>query len=139
MATDDETVRAILNRVPDRVGRGFVSQLRRRNAGALGQYGIRMAILALRERSVDRLREGLLASALSGAIDRPDDRDFMLAIAPAHFAATRLGVDPAVEFAAIADRIDDARLADLLRTFGARTDVTPEAFAMPWMLAEDEA
>ncbi len=56
-----------------------------------------------------------------------DDRDLMMALAPHHDCARRLGADvPALfERAAAAG---PASLRDLVEEFGRRTDVSPEAF-----------
>ena len=81
---------------------------------------------ALRERSRETLLAGLRAT-VSGR-DPADDRDFMLALAPFHDCARRLGVD-------VAELFDDAaesasqRVREIVTTFGRRTDITPRAWA----------
>jgi hypothetical protein len=52
----------------------------------------------------------------------------MIVLAVPHVAAGQLGVRPAEVFDAVADRFEAGWLPDLLRVFGARHDVTLEAF-----------
>lgn len=87
-----------------------------------------MVVLAMRERSIDRLRDGLLSMALGAAVDPGDDRDLMVSLALPHTAATNLGLRPAEVFQTTAVRFEEGWLPDLLHVFGARTDVTLAAF-----------
>ena|ERR1700744_2486002 len=83
---------------------------------------------ALRSNSIDALRAGLLKTLTAGQRTwQQDSRDLMVALAPFHDCAARLGADPAKFFADVADNAPPG-LADLVRTFGARTDITPAAF-----------
>ena len=56
-----------------------------------------------------------------------DDRDLMMAIAPHHDCARRLGADVAALFGRAA-AAGPASLRELVKEFGRRTDVSPEAF-----------
>jgi hypothetical protein len=56
-----------------------------------------------------------------------DWRDLLIALAPLHDCARRLGVDPAAVFSAAASE-GPPTLAEHVRQFGARTDVTLAAF-----------
>lgn len=83
---------------------------------------------ALRTRSADLLLDDLVDLLTDGEPDWvKDDRDLMVALAPFHDCARRIGLDPATVFAQAATR-GPATVADVVRTFGARTDITPEAF-----------
>lgn len=97
-----------------------------RERDVIGRYGRRAATLALRERSAARLRSGLLAEVLAGTIAL-DPRDFMIGAALYHHCATRLGVDPAAVFDAVAACAEPSAAA-VVRDFGRRTDVTLAAF-----------
>jgi hypothetical protein len=57
----------------------------------------------------------------------PDDRDVMLALAPYHDCARRLGLDSTAFFEQVANA-GPPRFRDLVRGFGRRHDVTPAAF-----------
>ena len=70
----------------------------RAHAGALGSFAVRMAMLAVRERSVERLRLGLCAAVLSVG-EGEDWRDLIRTFSPLSDAATRLGADGPLEFA----------------------------------------
>ncbi len=89
------------------------------------------ATLALRAGSIDALRSALTAD-LERQWDR-DWRDVLIDITPYHDAASRLGVAPATLFATAAATVPE-RIAEVARTFGARTDVTLGVFG--WSLAE---
>jgi hypothetical protein len=125
---DDAGVRELLAQTPTPVGTAFVSQLVRADSTRLVSYGLRMVVLGMRELSLDRLREGLLAIAVGAAVRTGDDRDLMLVLAVPHVASGQLGVRPAEVFDATADRFEAGWLPELLRVFGARDDVTLEAF-----------
>ncbi len=85
------------------------------------------ATRALRENSGDVLAEGLsrlLDVARGGS---RDERDLMVGLAVFFDCARRLELAPVDVF----DRASEGRpseLADTLRTFAHRTDITPEAF-----------
>ena len=84
---------------------------------------------ALRAKSPELLRERLIADLLDGEQEwLRDDRDLMVALAPFHDCARRLGLDVAAEFREAAERGPES-LRDVVTTFGERRDVTPGAFA----------
>ena len=56
-----------------------------------------------------------------------DDRDLMMALAPHHDCARRLGADVAALFRRAA-AAGPASVRDVVEEFGRRTDVTPQAF-----------
>jgi hypothetical protein len=103
----------------------FRAELRHRQRAVLGRFGVRSATVALRESSPARLRVGLIAIALEQTT--VDPRDLMVAVAPHHHVARQLGQDPAEIFDEAAS-FANADAAAVLRAFGRRTDVTPEAF-----------
>jgi hypothetical protein len=83
---------------------------------------------ALRLRSADVLRDGLLRLLVTGEQEWLKDwRDLLVAMAPYHDCATRIGLDPARLFHEVA-REAPPTLAGTVRTFGQRTDITPTAF-----------
>lgn len=84
------------------------------------------ATRALRAESRDPLRTGIVEYLLASMPVR-DWRDVLVGFAPLHDFACCLGVDPATFFD---DTVRDlpGEVADLVRTFGRRTDVTPRAF-----------
>ena len=86
------------------------------------------ATQALRARSPERLVRGL-GHFLAGVDPaRVDDRDVMLSLAPLFDCAQRLALDPAAVFDEGAAHAP-AHLAPVVRAFGRRTDITPDAFA----------
>jgi hypothetical protein len=83
---------------------------------------------ALRLQSADLLRDGLLRLLVNGEEQwLKDRRDLLVAMAPYHDCATRLGLDPARFFDEVS-RESPHTLAGTVRTFGQRTDITPSAF-----------
>ena len=80
---------------------------------------------ALRTRDPALLRDELGRTV--GTYDGLDDRDLMLALAPMHDCARRIGVDPVALFDEVAASAAPD-LAVLLRHFGRRTDITAQAF-----------
>jgi hypothetical protein len=90
----------------------------------------RAATDALRSRSPEKL-EASIRDLLSGPDNaglREDSRDLMVALAPLHDCARRLGVDPAAVFDAAAEGASP-ETAQLAREFGRRTDVNGHSFA----------
>lgn len=90
----------------------------------------RAATDALRSRSPEKL-EASIRDLLSGPDNaglREDSRDLMVALAPLHDCARRLGLDPAAVFDAGAEGAS-AETAQLAREFGRRTDVSGHSFA----------
>jgi hypothetical protein len=83
---------------------------------------------ALRLRSADVLRDGLLRLLVTGEEQWLKDwRDLLVAMAPYHDCAMRIGVDPGRFFDEVS-REGPPTLAETVRTFGQRTDITPSAF-----------
>ena len=71
---------------------------------------------------------GLVDLLVSGEAEwLKDDRDLMMALAPYHDCARRLGADVPALFGRAA-AAGPASLRGLVEGFGRRTDVTPEAF-----------
>jgi len=81
---------------------------------------------ALRLRSLPILSEGLGAYLRSNEPVQ-DARDVMVGLAPFHDCVRRLGADPAIMFDEAARGLVP-ELAEIARTFGRRSDVTPRAF-----------
>jgi hypothetical protein len=83
---------------------------------------------AVRAQAPDVLRDGLLRMLIDGEDEWVKDwRDLLVALAPYHDCARRLGLDPVVLFDAVAG-LGPLSVGTLVRDFGRRTDVTPEAF-----------
>jgi hypothetical protein len=104
------------------------------DAIALGRYGARQATAALRRGSAALLRDALLATAMGEIIHTGDPRDVMVSLAVGHFVAQQLGLVPVELFDEVASRLPGGWMPDLLREFGARTDITLKAFG--WLLVE---
>jgi hypothetical protein len=133
-ASEDAVVREILDLARDGVTADLLGCMTDRDARALARHGARNVTVALRRRSASLLREALLATAIAQAIHASDDRDVMVGLATDYFAAEQLGLVPAEMFGDVASRLPDGWVPDLLREFGARTDITLEAFG--WLLVE---
>ena len=83
---------------------------------------------ALRGQAPDVLYTGLLRDLIEGEDEWVKDwRDLLVVLAPYHDCARRPDLDPVVFLDAVAERAPEA-LQEIVRTFGTRTDVTPEAF-----------
>jgi hypothetical protein len=83
---------------------------------------------ALRAQAPEVLRAGLLRLLIEGEDEWVKDwRDLLVGLAPCHDCARRLGLDPVVLFDAVAEE-GPPSLREIVRDFGRRTDVTPEAF-----------
>ncbi len=133
-AKGDLRAQQILDRPPTRVDSRFLESLDRGAFLDLGRYGTRQATLALRQRSPDRLRGALLATAIAALDGTTDDRDLMVGLALPHVVADHLGIEPGILFSETAARLPEGRIPDLIRAFGARKDVTPTAFS--WHMIE---
>lgn len=112
----------------------LLDTLTERDALALGRYGARQPTIALRQHSAQHLRQALLATALAELIRPADPRDLMVDLAVHHIVAQQIGTAPPALYGAIAARLPQGPIPDLLRDFGARHDVTPEAFG--WQLVQ---
>jgi hypothetical protein len=126
--------KAILDLARDGVTADLLGCMIHCDAKALGRYGARNTTIALRRGSAALLREALLATAIAQAIQAGDDRDVMVGLATDYFVAQQLGLVPAELFDGVASSLPDGWVPDLLREFGARTDITLEAFG--WLLVE---
>ena len=83
---------------------------------------------ALRRGSPGELKAGLLRLLNEGELQwLQDRRDLLVAMAPYYDCARRLELEPATFFTAVADE-GPLALADIVRSFGERSDVTPSAF-----------
>jgi hypothetical protein len=89
----------------------------------------RVATEALRSGSPERLEASIrdLLTDPEYAQLREDSRDLMVALAPLHDCARRLGLDPVTVFDAAADGAS-AEIATLAREFGRRTDISEHSF-----------
>jgi hypothetical protein len=90
----------------------------------------RVATEALRSGSPETLEASIrqLLTAPENAQLREDDRDLMVALAPLHDCARRLGADPAAVFDAAAEGAPP-EMAQLAREFGRRTDISEQSFS----------
>jgi hypothetical protein len=133
-ADGDAGAKAILDLARDGVTVDLLGCMIDSDAKALGWYGARNTTVALRRGSAGLLREALLAIAISQAIHASDDRDVMVGLATGYFVAEQLGLAPPELFDDVASSLPDGWVPDLLREFGARIDITLEAFG--WLLVE---
>ncbi len=102
-------------------------------------YVLDVATDALRRNSPDLLRAGLLRLLEEGQLEwLKDRRDLLVAMAPFHDCARRLDLDPAAFFAAVAEE-GPLALADMVRSFGERADVTPAAFGFRLVMSPEGA
>ncbi|WP_117209690.1 hypothetical protein [Allorhizocola rhizosphaerae] len=109
-------------------------RLSERDRLALGRYGYRMQTIALRERSPELLRRGLLAMALGVEEGVDDPRDTMIGLSLPHVVAGMLGMSPAELFAGVAAELPDGSTKDLLLQFGARDGIGLRSFG--WELVD---
>jgi hypothetical protein len=94
---------------------------------------------ALWRSSPDALKAGLLRLLNDGELQwLQDRRDLLVAMAPYYDCARRLELDPPGFFAAVADEAPRA-LADIVRSFGERSDVTPAAFGFRLVMSPEGA
>jgi hypothetical protein len=133
-AAADGRAEAILLRAQSTITQHFLDTLDQRDLLALGRYGARQPTIALRAGSARRLHAALLATAIC-QLGRPSDpRDLMVGLAVHHVVAQKIGVVPSAMFEDIAARLPDGPIPNLLRDFGARQDITLEAFG--WQLVQ---
>jgi hypothetical protein len=133
-ADGDADARVILGVIRGGVTADILGCMTGSDARILGRYGARNVTVALRRRSAALLREALLATAIAQVVHADDDRDVMVGLAMDYFVAEQLGVVPADLFDDVASCLPGGGVPDLLREFGARTDITLEAFG--WLLVE---
>jgi hypothetical protein len=131
--SDDWLALRTLSNVPDVIDNGFVDSLNTKSRRALGRYGARAATQALRRNSAQLLHDGLLAEAIASA-DSLDWRDTLVGYALYFYCAQAIGLSPSELFDQVAQRFEISEIADQLRTFGSRQDVTLSNFA--WKLVE---
>lgn len=132
----DALAEEILERTPEHIDARFIDTLRTPDLLALGRYGIRSATLAMRWGSVERLRDGLLASGLADCRGDSDPRDSMVGWALHFFVTEHLGHRPRAVFQEVADRLPTGGTSRLLQEFGARDDVTLQVFG--WRLVRTD-
>jgi hypothetical protein len=77
--------------------------------------------------ATDDLRRGLLERMVSSPSFRHDYRDMLMVLAPVYDCARRLDMD-VVALLDEAAGVAPEHLADIVRRFGRRTDITPDAF-----------
>jgi hypothetical protein len=92
----------------------------------LGRYGHRAATLAAREHSPDRLRSGLVATAIAIPANE-DERDLLVGLALHHHVARHLGVSVVAVFDAAAP-FAEPEVGGKFTRFARRQDVTLTAF-----------
>lgn len=138
-AKGDPSAERLLARTPPIVDAEYLRSIDALAAQDLGRYGTRQTTIALRRRSLDHLVDALTATALAAATDaeRGDPRDLMVALSLHHVVAREIESDPAALFAQVADRLPGTPIADLLREFGRRGDVTLTAFGWKQVQTED--
>jgi hypothetical protein len=91
---------------------------------------------ALRQRDPAILRAGLIRLLVEGEEEWLKDwRDLLVAMAPYHDCARRLGLDPVDVFDGAAHAGPES-LAETVQKFGRRRDITPRAFL--YEVVEDE-
>jgi hypothetical protein len=130
----DADAEAILELARGGVTADLLDGMNGTDAIALGRYGARQATAALRRGSAPLLRDALLATAIGEIIRTGDPRDVMVSLAVGHFVAQQLGLVPGALFDEVASRLPGGWMPNLLREFGARTDITLKAFG--WLLVE---
>ncbi len=133
-ADGDARARTILQRAQGTIRQHFLDSLNERDCLALARYGTRQSTVALRKSSAALLHDALMAAALGRLGRQGDPRDVMVSLALQHVVAQKLGLVPPDLFNEIAARLPDGPMPDLLRVFGARQDVTLEAFG--WQLVQ---
>jgi hypothetical protein len=133
-ATGDWLGRSTLERAPAVVDQAFVDSLTEAEVRSMGRYGVRAATVALRERDPGLLADALFGLVLAATARHDDWRDLMVGMAIHFWVAGQLGVEPPELFGGVADRVPDTSVAEIVRTFGGRTDVTLEVFG--WRLVD---
>jgi len=133
-ASQGADAKVILELARDGVTVDLLACINDSDAIALARYGASGSTAALRRRSGPLLRDALLAKAICHLIRRDDPRDVMVGLAIDHFVAQQLGLQPAELFDDVASSLPNGWVPDLFREFGARTDITLDAFG--WLLVE---
>lgn len=119
----------IRSRLTNRSG----TPVRVRAAGRLGGFGLRAAVIGLREGSLDMIKTGLTAFAVAdiGA----DVRETLMSITVLFHAAKRLGADAPGLFREIA-AISGPAFAAVLIDFAGRSEGPPTLASMGWREVE---
>jgi hypothetical protein len=130
----DARAEAITQRARTAISQSLLDSLDESDAVALGRYGARQPTIALRHKSAQLLHDALLATALAQLIRHNDPRGLMVGLAVHYVVALQIGVVLSVMFQDVARRLPDGPAPDLLRKFGARHDITLEAFG--WQLVQ---
>jgi glycine/D-amino acid oxidase-like deaminating enzyme len=133
-AAGDARAEAITRRARTAISQSLLDSLDKSDAEALGRYGARQPTIALRQKSAQHLEDALLASALAQLVRQSDPRDLMVGLAVHYIVAEQIGAVPSVVFEDVAHRLPHGSLPDLLLEFGARQDITLEAFG--WQLVQ---
>ena len=127
-ASGDWLARSTLERAPAVVDQRFLDSLTEAEVRSVGRYGVRAATVALRERDPALLTDALFGLALAATARNDDWRDLMVGMAIHFWVAVQLGIEPPVPFDAVADRLAETSVGEVVRTFGRRSDVTLGAF-----------
>jgi hypothetical protein len=127
-AGGDAQAEATIQRAQGAVTRRLLDSLDDSDFLSLGRYGARQPTVALRQGSATCLHEALLATAICQLGHESDPRDLMIGVALHHVVAQQIGQVPSALFHDVASRLPAGPIPDLLRDFGARQDITPEAF-----------
>jgi hypothetical protein len=106
-----------------------------RHAPVLGAFAERMASVAVREHSVQPLRQALLALALVG--DRDDVREGIMILPLVYRSAELIGAEPAPLFAEAARMCDGAMMAKQIETFPARWPMDRQLSAFGYVESVD--
>ncbi len=129
-----------IGRLVDHLGRrgfhGSGETLDEQHGRVLREFAERMASLAVRRRSPEDLRLGLLALALAASVSR-DIRDEIVVMAPLWRSAEILGLDPVSEFTAAGEAVDGLGGQQLL-SFAARSPRDRSLQAMGYIESSDE-
>jgi hypothetical protein len=111
---------------PPSVRERFLAALPSDKRGLFGIFGHRAATLAVRQSDPDRLRLGLVGSAVAN-YDPPPDRNVEVALAVFYHCARKLEMDPAELFDEAAEFTSD-ETATRMRAFGRRAGLTLKQF-----------
>jgi hypothetical protein len=127
----DDSALALSNQlksIPEKQRQSLRKLIGEHERASLSPYVSRSDWLALEEKSALRLGSGLIIQALI-LPDYEDERDVMVALAPAHVVSQQLGFktaelfDEAATFAGLG-------VNDVFKSFGKRKDVTLDAYGL---------
>lgn len=120
---------------PAHIRERFVDSLPQDKSGLFAIFGHRAATLAVRESDPDRLRLGLIGNAIANT-HIPPNRNVDVALAVFYHCARKLEIDPAGLFDEAAQFAAED-IAERLRVFGRRADVTLKQFGWREMRTPD--